>query len=93
MGQTSSKKIGEIVRFCASHLRHFTSDHIYLLCQFAGVKLEKWDVSSAILHAKGQRLIKRTDNARISDQFSVNSLPRFVWRSLIGHQKEEAQNV
>jgi hypothetical protein len=72
----------DVVTFCANNLRCFTSDHINLLANFSGIEFEKSTVSAALSKAKGMGLIKRTNNARISDSSNLASLPRWVWKSL-----------
>lgn len=92
MKEISKQTIEGVVKFCAKNLRVFTSDHVNLLCQYGGIQIGKRDVSAAILRAKGQKLIKRTDKARISDQDKSNSIPRVVWKSLLRRVKA-AKNV
>ena len=93
MKEISKQTIEGVVRFCAKNLRVFTSDHVNLLCKFGGIQIGKRDVSAAILKAKGQKLIKRTDKARISDEAKNSSIPRVLWRSLIVRRKEMPRNV
>jgi hypothetical protein len=84
----------EIVTFCAQNLRHFTSDHVRLLSKHANIDLNKNSIAGAMLKAKGQKIIKRTDRAKSSDFYCQDNLPRWLWRSLLKptEEKEEFLN-
>lgn len=76
-------QLSQIMEFLVHELRFITSDHLVLLARYEGIQLQNNDVATAFLHAKKQKIIKRSMFSRKSDLFSNNSINRTAWKSLL----------
>jgi hypothetical protein len=79
-------KFNEIIRFVAKHLRFFSADEINLLARFIGIQPQPSEISSAILTARAEGLIERTERAKKSALYGKNSINRTIWKSLVGKE-------